>query len=143
MLRNPTNTAADPSQEASPFSPDAVVRLAASAVGIVTILIGLWLAIKLFGAIAEGVQSPEAYRDTIQQWTALVGGDALKIKAGEQEFALGPIVALAAVGLGLVLLTWLSLGVMLTGAKIVSYNSGDREAVKRILQHALGGVRRD
>lgn len=118
------------------------MRLAASAVGIVTIVVGLWFAIKLFGAIAEGLQSPEAYRDSIQQWTALVGGEGLKVKLGEQEFALGPVIALAAIGLGLVLLTWLSLGIMLTGAKIVSWSSGEREAVKRILQQAFGGVRR-
>ncbi|HUY91905.1 MAG TPA: hypothetical protein VMV10_24405 [Pirellulales bacterium] len=109
---------------------------------IVTILVGLWLAIKLFGAIAAGLQSPDAYRQTIEQWTALVGGDGLKVKIGEQEFALAPAVALAVIGLGLALLTWLSLGVMLTGAKIVSWSSGDREAVRRVLQQALGGARR-
>ena len=142
MLRNPTNAAAEPPSEPSLFSPDAAMRLAASAVGIATILVGLWFAIKLFGAIAEGLQSPEAYRDSIQQWTTLVGGEGLKVKIGEQEFALAPVIALAAIGLGLILLTWLSLGVMLTGAKIVSFSSGEREAVKRILQQALGGVRR-
>ena len=142
MLRNPTNAAAEPPSEPSLFSPDAAMRLAASAVGIATILVGLWFAIKLFGAIAAGLQSPEAYRDSIQQWTTLVGGEGLKVKIGEQEFALAPVIALAAIGLGLILLTWLSLGVMLTGAKIVSFSSGEREAVKRILQQALGGVRR-
>jgi len=142
MLRNPTNASADPANEPSLFSPDAAMRLVASAVGIATLLVGLWFAIKLFGAIAEGLQSPEAYRDSIQQWTTLVGGEGLKVKIGEQEFALAPVIALAAIGLGLILLTWLSLGVMLTGAKIVSFSSGEREAVKRILQQALGGVRR-
>lgn len=141
MLRNPTNSA-EPAGEPSLFSPDAAMRLAASAVGIAAILVGLWFAIKLFGAIAEGLQSPEAYRESIQQWTTLVGGEGLKVKVGEQEFALAPAIALAAIGMGLVLLTWLSLGVMLTGARIVSWSSGEREAVKRILQEALGGVRR-
>jgi hypothetical protein len=142
MLSNPANSPADPSLETAPFSPDTAVRFAASAVGIVTMLVGLWLAVKLFGAIAEGLQSPEAYRNSIEQWTALVGGDELKVKLGEQPVALAPIIALAAIGLGLVLLTWLSLGIMLAGAKIVSWSSGEREAVKRVLQHAFGGVRR-
>ena len=128
--------------EPAAFSPDAAIRVCASAVGIVTILVGLWLAVKLFAAIAAGLQSPDNYRETIQQWTAVVGGDGLKLKVGEQEIALAPAIALGAIGLGLSLLTWLSLGVMLTGAKIVSLSSGDREAVKRILQHALGGARR-
>ena len=142
MPLNPTNPAGEPLQEPAPFSPDAAMRLAASAVGIVVILVGLWLAIRLFGAVAEGLQSPEAHRETLRQWAAVVGDKGIKIKVGEQEFDLAPAIALAAVGLGLVLLTWLSLGVMLTGAKIVSFASGEREAVKRVLQHALGGLRR-
>lgn len=137
-LNQPAGGASEPAA----FSPDTAIRVCASAVGITTIVVGLWLAVKLFGAIAAGLQSPDNYRETIQQWTAVVGGDALKLKTGEQEIALAPAIALGAIGLGLALLTWLSLGVMLTGAKIVSLSSGDREAVKRILQHALGGARR-
>lgn len=142
MSRDLNQPAATSLSEPAAFSPDAAVRLCASAVGIVTILVGLWLAIKLFGAIAEGLQSPDAYRETIEQWTALAGGDAFKVKFEDQEIVLAPAAALVVIGLGLALLTWISLGVMLTGAKIVSWSSSDREAVRRVLQHALGGARR-
>ncbi len=139
MSRDSSNTPRSMDADYVGFSLDAAVRLIATLTGILTILLGLWLAVKLFGAIAHGVQSPDAYKDTFQQWTAVLGGDQLKIKLGEQEIAVGPALAVGAVGMGLSLLTWLTLGIMLTGAKVVSWTSGDREAVKRVLQHALGG----
>ncbi len=128
--------------EPAAFSPDVGLRLIVAIVGILTILTGLWLALKLFGTIALGLESPDAFKETFAQWTAVLGGDRLKIKLGEQEFAVGPALAVGAVGMGLSLLTWLAMGVMLTGAKIVSWSSGEREAVKRILQHALGNTPR-
>lgn len=136
------NSPGDPPLEPPLFSADVALRLCASVVGIVTILIGLWLALKLFGAVAEGLRSPDAFSETWKQWAAVVGGDGLKLKIGEEEVAFAPAASVAAVGMGLCLLTWLSLGVMLTGAKIVAWASGEREAVKRVLQHALGGKSR-
>lgn len=139
MSRDSINPPRNVDADVVGFSLDAAVRLIATLTGILTILIGLWLAVKLFGAIAQGLQSPDAFKATFQQWTAVLGGDQLKVKLGEQELVIGPTLAVGAVGMGLSLLTWLSLGIMLTGAKIVSWTSGDREAVKRVLQHALGG----
>jgi hypothetical protein len=138
VSRDPLSSVGGAGVEPAPISLESIARLFASTVGIIAIVIGLWLALKLFGAVAEGLQSPDAYKETFQQWTALLGGDRLKIKVGDQELALGPTAALGAVSIGLMLLTWLTLGVMLTGAKIVSWTSTDREAVKRVLQHALG-----
>jgi hypothetical protein len=142
MSRDPMNSPGEASAEPALFSPELAMRLCASAVGIVTILIGLWLALTLFGMIAEGLRTPEAFTETWKQWAAVVGGDGLKLKVGEQEVAFAPAASVAAVGMGLSLLTWLSLGVMLTGAKIVAWASGEREAVKRVLQYALGKSRR-
>ena len=142
MSRDPMNSPSDPRLDAPLFSADVFVRLCASAVGIVTILIGLWLALKLFGTIAQGLRTPDAFSETWKQWAAVVGGDGLKLKVGEQEAAFAPAASVAAVGMGLSLLTWLSLGIMLTGAKIVAWASGEREAVERVLQHALGKSRR-
>ncbi len=138
MSRDPLSSVGGAGIEPAAVSLESIARLFASTVGIIAIVIGLWLALKLFGAVAEGLQSPDSYKETFQQWTALLGGDRLKIKVGDQEFALGPMAALGAVSIGLMVLTWLTLGVMLTGAKIVSWTSTDREAVKRVLQHALG-----
>ena len=138
MSRDPMNSPGEASAEPALFSPELAMRLCASAVGIVTILIGLWLALTLFGMIAEGLRTPEAFTETWKQWAAVVGGDGLKLKVGEQEVAFAPAASVAAVGMGLSLLTWLSLGVMLTGAKIVAWASGEREAVKRVLRYAFG-----
>src|SRR3569623_36080 len=138
VSRDPLSSVGGAGIESAPISLESIARLFASTVGIIAIVIGLWLALKLFGAVAEGLQSPDAYKETFQQWTALLGGDRLKIKVGDQELARGPTAALGAVSIGLMVLTWLTLGVMLTGAKIVSWTSTDREAVKRVLQHALG-----
>ena len=51
---------------------------------------------------------------------------------------LARVIAVIVLGGGSLLLAWLALGIMLTGAKIVSWTAGDREAVKKILTHVFG-----
>ena len=53
-----------------------------------------------------------------------------------------PIIPVYAVELGAggFLLAWIAMGIMLTGAKIVSWTTSDREAILKILNHVFGVV---
>ena len=113
-------------------------RLCANVVGIIAVVAGLWLAMDLFGAIYRGLNSPDNTRPILQKWAETLGGDKLTVKVDDQSYPLASLAAAIVVGAGCVLLTWLSLGVMLAGAKIISMTTGDREAIRRLLQHALG-----
>ena len=66
----------------------------------------------------------------------------LTLDINGKPFHVANIVAVIVIGVGAMLLAWLSIAIMLTGAKIVSWTSTDREAVKRVLEHALGSKRK-
>lgn len=116
---------------------DGGVRLVVTILGIIVILVGLWLAIKIFGAIYSAATGPEAFAPTIKQWTEAVGGEKLKLTYTGGELQLAPVLAILFLGGSGFLLTWLAMGIMLTGAKIIAWTSGEREAIKRILQQAF------
>ena len=113
-------------------------RACANVVGIIAVVSGLWLAIDLFGAIYRGLNSPENVRPLLDHWAETLGGGKLTVKVADQSYPLASLLAVIVVGAGCCVLTWLAMGVMLTGAKIITWTSGDREAIRRILQHALG-----
>ncbi|HEV3339998.1 MAG TPA: hypothetical protein VG125_06565 [Pirellulales bacterium] len=127
-------------EEAQPIASlwETLPRACANLVGVVAVVTGLWLAIDLFGAIYRGLNSPENVRPLLQHWAETLGGDKLTVQVADQRYPLASLVATVVVGVGCCLLTWLAMGVMLTGAKIISWTSSDREAIRRILQHALG-----
>jgi hypothetical protein len=139
---NPRSTDSGPPAVA--FSVESCGRFLATCLGIVVIVIGLWAALKVFGALYDGLNSPEQSKQLFSQWAETVGGDKLTLEinapqgqaAGKLSFA--PFLAVMVIGGGTFMLCWLAMGIMLTGAKIVSWASGDREAVARIVRHALG-----
>ncbi|HWB10953.1 MAG TPA: hypothetical protein VG826_17125 [Pirellulales bacterium] len=117
---------------------ETVARACANLVGVIAVVAGLWLAMDLFGAVYRGLNSPENVRPLLQQWAETLGGEKLTVKIGEERYPLASLVAVLVVGAGCCVLAWLAMGVMLTGAKIITWTSSDREAIRRILQHALG-----
>jgi hypothetical protein len=117
---------------------EALPRACANVVGVIAVVTGLWLAIDLFGAIYRGLNSPENVRPLLNHWAETLGGEKLTVKVADQSYPLASLAAVIVVGIGCCVLTWLSMGVMLTGAKIITWTSSDREAIRRILQHALG-----
>jgi hypothetical protein len=137
----PVDNSAPPGDQPGPSfagAMEALPRLCANVVGMAAILAGLWLALDLFNAIYHGLNTPENVRPLLQQWAETLGGDKLTIKVADSSYPLASLVATIVVGAGCCLLTWLALGMMLAGAKIISFTSSDREAIRRILQHAFG-----
>ena len=114
-------------------------RLLATLVGIVLIILGSVYAVKLFEAIYASIRNPAQMTGLVDHWTAMVGGeDAIDIKFADTHVKGARVLAIIIVGAAAVLLAWLSLGITLAGARIISWTAGDRQAVKKILKAAFG-----
>jgi hypothetical protein len=114
------------------------MRFIATGLGLVVIVFGLWAALKIFGAVYAVIVAPTGFAGTFKAWVDAVGGAKLDVALPNGTFPLAPLVAALILGGGTFILAWIGLGMMLTGAKIVSWTQGDREAVKRILEYSLG-----
>ncbi|HUY31926.1 MAG TPA: hypothetical protein VMV69_04035 [Pirellulales bacterium] len=132
----------DPSLATSSFSLEGGGRLVATCLGIVVIVVGLWATLKVFNALYDGLRAPRESTELFRQWADTVGGDKLTIDVNGTKLAGAPYLAVTVIGGGTFLLCWLAMGIMLAGAKIIFWASGDREAVKKILRYALGPGRR-
>ncbi len=97
------------------------VRLIAIVAGVVMIFFGLNYAITLFSQIYEGVINPASVAATIDQWALLL---VRELDGMEHNAALGKvehlrIMALTIIGVGGLLLTWLTIHIVVAGAKVV------------------------
>ena len=118
-----------------------IVRVAGSVVGVVTIIIGLTFATRTFASVYAALRAPEDFKEHIGKWIATVGGDQLNLVISGKSFPCANIFAIVVLGAGATILAWISMGLIVAGAKAISWTSSDREAIKRILEHALGPAR--
>jgi hypothetical protein len=115
-----------------------IISLIATCIGLAIIIIGLKYAMDIFQLIFTILKSPTYLTDPIQQITEIIGGSASDRRLEGGTVFLAKIVALTVYCCGALLCAWLTLALMHTGAKIVSLNIGDRNAVKKLLQSAFG-----
>lgn len=115
------------------------LRLLASFVGIVAVVTGLVLAVLVFYAIYDNLTDPGDARRLIRRWSDALGGDDLVLEIRDQAYPAGQLLAVLVLGGGAAILGWLALGIMVTGAKVISWTASDREAIRRILRSAFGG----
>ncbi len=113
-------------------------RLIATGLGILAIVIGLYCSTKIFFGIYDVLRNPEGFQAIHGQWIEAVGGKELSVQINGDEYPVANLVAILVLGLGALVLAWIAIAVMVTGAKIVSWTSSDREAIKKILAHAFG-----
>lgn len=113
-------------------------RMTGLVLGIITIILGLISAMKTFGLIFSAFTDPQAFSDIFENWVFVVGGDRLDINLMGKPYPIARIFTIFVLGGGALILTILSLGIMLVGAKIVSWTSSEREAIKQILTHVFG-----
>ncbi|OQY27031.1 MAG: hypothetical protein B6244_11905 [Candidatus Cloacimonetes bacterium 4572_55] len=116
-----------------------VMRLMASTLGIIAIVIGLIYAMRIFNTVYQAMVNPENFTSIFDQWALVIGGDKLDLKLIGDAYPMSRIFTIFILGGGTFILSWLALGIMIGGAKIVSWTSGDREAIKRILAYTFGG----
>jgi hypothetical protein len=109
----------------------------AAFLGVLVIVLGIVYSIRTFDLIYTTVSTgPEAFGASVQKWTAAVGGDQLDFVIAGVTYHAAPVVALAVLGGGTLVLVWISMRLILTGAKVVSWTLGDREAIKQMIAQA-------
>lgn len=122
----------------TPEALSSVARLMAMGLGIIAIVIGLYCSAKVFFGIHDVLTNPEGFQAIYQQWVEAVGGEELSVQIDDDQFPVANLVAILVLGLGSLALAWIAIGIMITGARIVSWTSSDREAIKKILRHTFG-----
>ena len=119
------------------------IRAIAAILGVIAIGVGLFYATRIFGLVSHALNNPEAFQATLDKWVIAVGAKDLDIAVqgatvihGARPFAL------ATLGGGAFILSWIAIGITMAGAKIVYWTLSDREAVRQILTTAFGPSRR-
>jgi hypothetical protein len=119
-----------------------IIRAVGAILGVIAIVIGLVYATRIFAVVFSALHSPEAFQVHFDKWVTAVGGEELDIAIGGTTYHGSRIIALMVLGSGAFILAWISMGIIMAGAKTVSWTLGDREAVKRVLVHAFGQSRK-
>jgi len=115
-----------------------IISLLATIIGLVVIIIGLKYAMDIFQLVFTILKSPADMAGVIHQMAESIGGSAFDLRLEGRAVPLANIMALMVYCCGALLVAWLTLVMMHTGAKIVSLTAGDRRAVKQLLQSAFG-----
>jgi len=118
------------------------LRMAATVLGIVAIVIGLVYATRIFEAVYSNLRAPEGIEGLLDRWAQVLGEKDLTFAIGGEEHSFARPAGIVVVGVGAMLLARVTMGLMVAGAKIISLTAGDREAVKKILTHAFGSAGR-
>ena len=106
--------------------------------GLAMILVGIYFAVQLFGAAYSAVTAPEPFGPVVDQWAQYLGGDQPVLEVGD-EVQIGPrLLAILVLGGCTLVLLWITLAVIATGARIVYWMGTDLDAVKRVLSHLFG-----
>lgn len=114
------------------------LRVIATLIGVIAIVVGFFFATRLCGALYSGLAKPEKFNSAIDKWERTLGGEELDLVVEGKNYPLARPLAIALLGGGMFVLVWIIMGIMITGAKIVSVTASDKEAVKKILRHAFG-----
>lgn len=119
-----------------------LIRAAAAILGIIAIIMGLVYVTRIFGLILGVLNAPGNFDALLAQWIKAVGGEQLDVVVAGTTLHCANIVAIMVLGGGATILAWISMGLILAGAKIVSWTLGDREAVKKMLASAFGSEKK-
>ena len=119
-----------------------IIRAVGAILGVIAIVIGLVYATRMFGLVFAALHAPEAFQTHLDKWVTAVGDGELDIAIGGTTYHGARMIAIMLLGGGTFILAWLSMGIILAGAKTVSWTLSDREAVKKVLVHAFGPARK-
>ena len=108
------------------------IRIVAGAIGIVAIILGFFFAGKLFFAVKDGLEHPGDVHPIIVEWEEVLGGDELSAPVGDGELGLARVIAVVIVGAGTVVLVWIALGFVRTGARVISWVISDLGAMRKL-----------
>ena len=118
-----------------------IIRAIAAILGVIAIGIGLVYTTRVFDAVFTALHAPGAFQAHLDKWMLAVGGEQLDIVIAGTTYHGARSIAIMVLGSGATILAWISMGLVLAGAKTVSWTLSDREAVKKLLVHAFGPAR--
>jgi hypothetical protein len=110
--------------------------------GLITMATGLVYAVKIFTLILGALKSPEGVQVLIAQWAVALGGDQLNIALTDSTLPGAKLLAVSSLGMLVAILSWISVALITTGGKILSWTLGDKEAIRKILAYAFGPARK-
>jgi len=116
-------------------------RFVATLVGIALVIKGGLFAAELFETVKLGLLQPSHAMEVFDQWAELLVRDLGKLEHNPtlQHAESLRIIAAFMVGAGTFLLAWLSIQIILAGAKVIAWTAGEYAGMRRLLSHALGG----
>lgn len=110
----------------------------AALAGLAMMLVGLYFAFQLFAAAYAAVTAPEPFGRVVDQWTEFLSGDGPLLDVADEVHVSPRLLTVAVLAGCTLVLLWLTLAVISTGAKIVYWMASDHDAVKRVLSHVFG-----
>ena len=109
-----------------------MIRTAGAVLGIIVMIIGIVYATRIFSMVSAALQNPEGFESMLKLWVDAVGGERLDFVVPDvTTYHAANLVALAVLGVGTVILSWISINLILVGAKALSWSLNDRVARKR------------
>jgi hypothetical protein len=115
-----------------------IIQICGGVVGVIAMVVGLVYAAKMLKLLLEALSAAAEGTHPVMSLAEMLGGPEL---VWPTEFGAVPLAVPFAIVLlvaALVVVGWLSLGLILTGAKVLTFCLGDREAMKELLAYALG-----
>lgn len=113
------------------------VRITGGVVGVIAIVVGGVYAGHLLSLILTLLSSPEE-SSRITKFAELLSGAELVVPTARGMVPLAIPLAVLFFIAGRLIFGWLALGLIITGAQVVSYGLTDRKSVKERLTYAFG-----
>jgi uncharacterized membrane protein len=114
-----------------------VIRAAGGMVGVIAMVTGLVYAAKILKLLYDALSAPEGGQP-ILALAELLGGAELVVPCEAGNVPLAVPLAVVLLVAALLVMGWLALGLITTGAKVIAFCLTEREAMKDLLVYALG-----
>lgn len=110
-------------------------RLLGALIGVVAMLVGIFMAIKVFSGIYTALTGPAALSRAFDEWARALGGNnALEVVYRNQQYPVTRLLTLLILGVGSIVLAHLSLTVMVSGMKLITMASGELKELREALK---------
>ena len=114
-----------------------VIRSVGGLAGVIAIVVGVVYVTKVIKLLLDLLSAPDGGA-SVGAMVEMLGGAELTIASAHGPVAIATPLAVLFFIAGLLVLGWLSLGLIITGAKVVSYCLTDRKSIKELLSYAFG-----
>lgn len=109
------------------------VRLVIAFIGLICMIIGIMMIIKVFNLFYAFLAGPSTLAATFDAWAKALGGNELAVDINGKSHPLARVLTVVILCVGSVFLTYLSTGVMTTGAKMIHHVSDELLKVRQAL----------